>query len=148
MKTTYLLISALLVSSVGVAQKIKETEVPAPVMSSFHNNFKNIKAEKWEKENGNYEAEFDINKVETSATFTADGKLLETETEISSNALPETVTAYVAKNYAGYKTVEAAKIVEGGGKVKYEAEMKKGKVQFDLLFDEGGNFIEKKTDRD
>jgi hypothetical protein len=148
MKTTYLLLSALFVSSVGMAQKIKETEVPGPVMSSFHDNFKNIKAEKWEKEAGNYEAEFDVNKVETSANFTTDGKLIETETEIAINALPEMVKGYITKNYAGYKTLEAAKIVESGGKVKYEAEMKKGKEEFDLLFDDGGNFIEKKTDKD
>ncbi|MGZ3942690.1 MAG: PepSY-like domain-containing protein, partial [Bacteroidia bacterium] len=86
---------------------------------------------------------FDVNKVETSASFSADGKLNETETEIKTSELPKAVTDYIAKNYAGYKNEEAAKIVDAGGKVSYEAEVKKGKEEMDLIFDSNGNFMKK-----
>ena len=136
--------SAILVASCSAnSQAVKESAVPKPVVTSFQTNFAGAKAEKWEKEkDGNYEAEFDWKKIESSATFSADGKLLETEQEISTKELPALVGNYVTKNYAGYKIAEAAKIT-ADGKVMYEAEVKKGKEGFDLIFDSAGNFIKK-----
>ncbi len=120
------------------AQKVKVSEVPKPVIESFNKNFAGVNAESWEKEkDGSYEAEFDLNKVETSATFSPDGKLLERETEISINDLPKAVSDYLAKNHPGKKIKEAAKIIDADGKIKFEAEVDKK----DLLFDEQGNFI-------
>ncbi|MGZ3904746.1 MAG: PepSY-like domain-containing protein [Bacteroidia bacterium] len=144
MKNLIITAAIVLTASAAWAQKVKESEVPKAVLTSFQNNFKGAKVEKWEKEkDGSYEAEFDVNKVETSASFSADGKLNETETEIKTSELPKAVTDYIAKNYAGYKNEEAAKIVDAGGKVSYEAEVKKGKEEMDLIFDSNGNFMKK-----
>jgi hypothetical protein len=142
-KNTFITAIALVfVVNTACAQKVKETEVPKAVVAAFQNNFKGAKVEKWEKEkDGAYEAEFDWNKVETSATFTTDGKLTETEQEIKISALPKTVTDYIAKNYVGHKIAEAAKITDATGKLSYEAEVKKGKEEMDLLFDSNGTFI-------
>lgn len=139
MKTILITTAAIVfILSNASAQKVKASEVPKAVIDSFNKNFNGVKVEGWEKEkDGVYEAEFDLNKVETSATFSVDGKLLETETEIAVSALPKTVTEYLTKNYAGKKIKEAAKIVDAEGKIKYEAEIDKK----DLLFDELGNFI-------
>jgi uncharacterized lipoprotein NlpE involved in copper resistance len=84
--------------------------------------------------------------VETSATFNADGKLKETEQEIKTSELPKTAGDYVAKNYAGHKISEAAKITSADGKITYEAEVKKGKEEMDLIFDESGTFLKKETE--
>ena len=52
------------VANTACAQKVKESEIPKAVVTSFQNNFKGAKVEKWEKEkDGNYEAEFDFNKI-------------------------------------------------------------------------------------
>ncbi len=135
-------VALVFIVNTACAQKIKEAEVPKAVVTSFQTNFKGAKVEKWDKEkDGGYEAEFDWNKVETSATFSADGKLMETEVEIKVSELPKTVTDYVAKNYPGHKIAEAAKITDAAGKLSYEAEVKKGKEEMDLLFDASGNFI-------
>jgi len=134
----------VLTANAAWAQKVKESEVPKAVVTSFQNSFKGAKVEKWEKEkDGTYEAEFDWNKIETSASFSADGKLNETETEIKTSELPKAVTDYIAKNYAGYKNEEAAKITDAAGKISYEAEVKKGKEEMDLIFDANGNFLKK-----
>ena len=144
MKTTIGLMAMMLTMSYANAQKIKESEVPKAVTESFAKNFKDTDVEKWEKEkDGNYEAEFDFKKVETSATFAANGKLLETETEIAINTLPKSITEYVSKNYPDHKIAEAAKIIDDKGKMVYEAEVKKGKEEMDLLFDANGAFIKK-----
>ncbi len=144
MKAITGLVAMMLTVSYANAQKIKESEVPKAVKESFTKNFKGAEVEKWEKEkDGTYEAEFDFNKIETSATFDATGKLLETETEIEVKALPTKVTNYVSKNYPDHKITEAAKITDDKGNVMYEAEAKKGKEEFDLLFDSNGVFIKK-----
>ncbi len=126
------------------AQKVKEAEVPKAVITSFQTHFKGGKVEAWDKEkNGEFEAEFKLNKIEMSANFSADGKLMETEEEIATATLPKTATDYITKNYAGIKIEEAAKITDSNGKITYEAEVKKGKEEIELMFDANGTFIKK-----
>ena len=111
-------------------------DVPAAVKKSFEKNFPGIAVKKWDKENDKYEANFIENGKTMSATFTADGALKETETDINIEDLPATVTSYIKSNYKNATIKEAAVIVRGDSKM-YEAEVK-GK---DLLFDEQGKFL-------
>ena len=145
MKSTIITVAVIVVSmNVATAQKVKESEVPKAVVTSFQTHFKGAKAEGWDKEkNGEYEAEFKMNKVEMSANFSADGTLMETETEIATNTLPKAATEYITKNYPGTKVEEAAKIVNSKGVTVYEAEVKKGKEEIELIFDASGNFTKK-----
>lgn len=141
MKT--IITSAALVFAINTlsAQKVKEAEVPKEVTESFAKNFPGTKAKEWEKEKDTYEAEFNLNKTETSASFKADGTLLETETEIATSALPKAIVEYISKNYAGHKLSEASKIVDAAGTITYEAEIKKGKEEMDLMFDSNAVFF-------
>jgi hypothetical protein len=142
MKTTLLTAAFALILGTASAQKIKEAEVPAPVKEKFAALYPGTKAEKWEKEGANYEAEFEKNEVETSVLFDASGNLLETETEISPNDLPQAAKDYMLKNKPGEKIHEASKIVSANGTVTYEAEVKDG----DYIFDANGNFISKEAE--
>lgn len=117
-------------------KKEKAVNVPAAVTAAFAKQFGTADAD-WEKEGVNYEAEFEHNKRETSTVFSADGKLLETEVEISVTELPAAAMEYIKKNHAGATVKEATKITDAAGVVTYEAEIK-GK---DLIFDAKGNFI-------
>jgi len=143
MKTTIILMAMLLNVSLASAQKINEADVPASVKSAFAKKYPGAKVEKWEKEGADYEAEFDLSKVESSAVFDVNGNFKGLEQEIKSSELPKAVTDYCAKTYAGYKLTEAAKITDSTGKVMYEAEMSKGKEEFDVIFDDKGIFIKK-----
>ncbi len=140
-----IIISAILVFSINTtfAQKMKEAEVPAKVKESFAKKYPGTKVEEWEKEGADYEAEFDLNKVESSAVFEANGTFKELEQEIKTTALPKAVTDYCTKTFTGYKLAEAAKITDAAGKMMYEAEMTNGKEHFDALFDDKGNFSKK-----
>jgi hypothetical protein len=129
----------LIATSYANAQKIKETEVPAAVKSSFAKLYPNSKVEKWEKENGNYEAGFHINKVETSVLLDVNGTLKETETEIAVSVLPKPVSEYISKNVPGKKIKEASKITDVKGVITYEAEVD----EVDYVFDSNGSFIKK-----
>lgn len=146
MKTSIATISTIALClgfTIANAQHLKEAEVPANIKAAFSKKYAGAKVEKWEKEGADYEAEFHLNKVESSAVFTADGTFKELEQEIKESELPKAATDYCTKNYVGYKLEEAAKITEANGTVMFEAEMKKGKEHFDVMFDHKGNFHKK-----
>jgi hypothetical protein len=124
------------------AQKAKETEVPTAVKESFAKQYPNAKVEKWEKEGALYEAEFHVNKIETSVTFDASGNLQDIETEIAVSELPKLVSDYMSKNVPGKKITEASKLVNAEGMVYYEAEANGA----DYIFDGDGNFVKKEVE--
>ncbi len=137
MKKIILMVVLGITSNITYAQKLKTEKVPSVVKDGFNASFPNTQVKSWEKENGKYEAAFEVNKVETSALLDVDGKLVETESAINVSELPKAAIDYLSKTYKGVKIKEAAKIIESTGKIKYEAEIK-GK---DILFDEKGNLI-------
>lgn len=145
MKQLFLIAAICLSVSFVNAQKIKSTDVPSVVTSLFVSLYPNIKNAKWEKEEANYEAVFDLNKKRSTVTFDAKGNLMETETEMEVSALPIGCSDYSTKNCSEYKIKGVAKITDSRGVVTYEAELKKGMMgdEMDLFFDSKGNFIKK-----
>ena len=142
MKKIFLLLVIGFAATTDNAQKVKEAEVPAEVKAAFTKNYPNVKAKGWEKEDGNYEVEFDSNKNEMTLVIDPKGNVVQTETEIKVSELSKTITDYCAKNYAGKKIKEASKIVDAKGVVTYEAEIEK----MDVLFDANGRFIKESKD--
>lgn len=122
------------------AQKLSEKAVPEAVKAAFKTKYPAVSKVKWEKENLNYEAEFEENEIESSALLDTSGKILEIESEISQNQLPGVVQSYLKKNHSGEKIKEVAKITDSNGVVTYEVEIKSG----DKIFDTDGNLIVKK----
>jgi uncharacterized membrane protein YkoI len=123
------------------AQKAKE-ETPAAAKTAFAAKFPTAQKAKWSLEKpGEYEVEFTLNKVESTALFDATGNLLETETEISVGELPQAARTILTKNFAGYKLDEIEKSTDGKGVVSYEMEASKGKVKLELCFDANGKVL-------
>ena len=142
-KLTLTTITLCLGFTLAKAQEVKEADVPAKVKEAFAKKYASSKAKEWEKEGDAYEVEFNLNKVESSAIFSADGTFKELEQEIKLSELPKSVSDYCAKNYIGWKIEEAEKITDASGKVMFEAEMEKGKEHFDVMFDDKGAFVKK-----
>lgn len=142
MKTKVLSI-ALLITISTQAQKIHKSNVPSPVTKAFVQKYPSSKVEKWEKEGANYEAEFELNNVESSAVFDENGNFKEIEQEIALNELPKKALIYCSQQYVNHQLTEAAKIINSNGSITFEAELKKGEDHFDILFDENGTFIKK-----
>ena len=137
MKKLILVTVAAMITSLPFAQKTQDKNVPVAVKTSFLKQYPDAKEVKWEKENGNYEAEFEVGETDYSVLIDASGNIIETEIEISVDALPANAKEYVSKNHAGQKIKEAAKITDAKGTVTYEAEIK----GTDLIFDSNGVFI-------
>lgn len=139
MKNLVILLAAVMTVSCTNTQKLKDKDVPEVVKSALQKAYPAAKEIKWEKENGNFEAGFELGETEADYSLVIDnsGNILETEIEIKAEELLAKVRDYVAKNYAGQKIKEAAKITDSKGVVTYEAELK----DKDLIFDSNGNFI-------
>lgn len=141
MKKYALIGIAGLISFGSFAQKLKEKDVPTAVVAAFHKQFPEAKEVKWEKEKENYEASFDLKKVDNSVVFDESGKFIESEIEIKMSELPKGVVEYVQKTYS-QKVKEAAKITAANGTVTYEAEIK----GMDLHFDKDGKFLKEEKE--
>jgi hypothetical protein len=137
MKTTIMIFSMVSIFCQVHAQKLMEKDVPQAVAMAFKKEHPSIKEVDWKKEAGNYEAEFEENKMELAAKYTVSGKLIETQMEITVSTLPAPALEYLKNNYKGEKIEEASKITAANGIVMYEAEVK----GMDVIFDSKGNFM-------
>lgn len=137
MNKIFILSLLIFFSGFSFAQKISADKVPAAVKSKFSSLYPATVIPVWEKENGNYEAAFQLNKKKMSVLIDPMGNLKETETFIQVAELPAAAKQYVEKNKAGAKIAEASRIVDSNGRITFEAEVN-GK---DMVFDEKGNFV-------
>jgi hypothetical protein len=139
MKKTFLFPSMLIALAINAhAQDIKSKDVPVEVKKALAAKYPNATRVNWEKEKGNYEANWGGKSGEdTSVQFTPAGAFVEEVNVISVSQLPASVAVYVKAHYNSAKIKEAGKVIDASGRRMFEAEIK-GK---DLLFDESGNFI-------
>jgi hypothetical protein len=128
--------SALLVTATQ-AQDLKSSNVPATVKSALLKKYPEATKASWEKEKGNFEANWGGKSGEdNSVQFTPSGEFIEQVKAISVSELPKSVPAYVKQRYKGAKITEAGRVTDAKGKTSYEAEVH-GK---DINFDENGKF--------
>jgi len=134
-----LLVSIILLMTAGwaTAQDLKTKDVPEVVKSALIKKYPEAAKVSWEKEKGNYEANWGGKSGEdNSVQFTPSGNFVEIVKAIPVSSLPANVATYVKVHYKS-KIKEAGKVTDAAGKTFFEAEIK-GK---DLIFDENGNFV-------
>jgi len=140
MKSRLLIGGALIALASGSlkAQDLKTTAVPAVVKEALAKKYPEATKVSWEKEKGNYEANWGGKSGEdNSVQLTPTGTFIEIVKAIPITDLPKNVALYVSAHYKGAKIKEAGKVTDAAGKTMYEAEIK-GRG---LVFDENGNFI-------
>jgi hypothetical protein len=133
------------VSTATFAQKEKgekegkeKITVPAAVKSALAKKYPEATKVSWEKEKGNYEANWGGRSGEdNSVQFTPAGNFIEIVKAIPVSELPAPVLAYVKEHYKGTKITEAGRVTDAKGKISYEAEVNRK----DIIFDEKGNFV-------
>jgi hypothetical protein len=138
-KILLVIIIGIIVNTVQ-AQDLKTASVPAVVRAAFVKKYPNAVKVSWEKENGNYEANWGGRSGEdNSVTYTPSGIFVEIINVIPVNQLPAKVAPYIKQHYKGAKITEAGKVTDAKGNLTYEAEIK----GTDLVFDPNGNFLKK-----
>ena len=147
MKNLFILTICFTFISIYCAQaqeKSKKVDVPAVVKSAFEVKYPKAEKVSWGIEKpGEFEAEFVLNRIESSAVFSTTGQFLESETEIKESELPQAVKATIAKDFAGYKTGDVAKSTDAKGVVSYEIGVSKGKEKLEISFDSNGKLLSK-----
>ena len=119
-------------------ESTKRLIVPAAVKTALSNKYPEATKVTWEKEKGNYEANWGGKSGEdNSVQFTPTGEFIEIVKAMPVSQLPQAIITYVKEHYKGAKITEAGKVTNAKGKITYEAEVN-GK---DLIFDENGNFV-------
>ena len=112
--------------------------VPSIVKSALYKRYPEAKNVTWEKEKGNYEANWGGKSGEdNSVQFTPAGDFIEIVNAIPISQLPELVIVYINRHYKGARISEAGKITDAKGKLSYEAEVNRK----DLIFDEKGKLV-------
>jgi hypothetical protein len=144
MKKIFVLLSAcLLISLMGYSQSIPSDKVPANIKQAFGIKFPATTDVKYELETKDYEVTFKVKGVSMSANFDPTGKWLETETEIKESDLPKEVSTSVARNFAGFKISEVAKVESADKGLCYEMDLKKDKEGYEVQFSPKGDVIKK-----
>jgi hypothetical protein len=122
----------------AIAQDLKDKAVPAIVKEALMKKYPHATKVSWEKEKGNYEANWGGKSGEdTSVQFTPAGVFVEEVDAIAVSNLPAPIAVYVKAHYNGAKIKEAGKVTDAAGNKLFEAEIK-GK---DLIFDASGKFV-------
>ena len=143
MKKLMTLLVCMVFVAFSFAQKPKD-ETPVAAKTAFAAKYPTAQKVKWSVEKpGEFEVEFTLNKVATSALYDATGKLLETEGEIKEAELPQAVKATIVKDFAGYKLDEIEKSTDAKDVTSYEMEAFKGKAKFEISFDANGKLLSK-----
>lgn len=124
--------------------KEEVVQIPDVVKDAFAKAYPNAMGTKWEAEEGNFEAEFTVENIETCVLYNKTGSLLETETSMEPSKLPDAVKKYCADNMKGKEIKEAAKFTDAYSIVTYEAEVD-GE---DYIFDADGVFKYKSQEKD
>ncbi len=115
-----------------------KVNIPPAVKSAFVKKYPDASKVTWEKEEGNYEANWGGKSGEdNSVQFNPSGDFIEMVKAIPVNELPENVIEYVKQHYSGAKITEAGKVTDAQGKLSFEAEVNRK----DIVFDENGNFV-------
>ncbi len=124
-------------------KECEEIKVPASVETTFKSLYPKVDEIEWNKEKSEYEAEFEFNEKEMSASFDSIGNLIETEEEIAITALPASITEQLKEAIASGNIKEASKMTDAKGVITYEAEFKK-----DLVFNSDGKCLNESEEND
>lgn len=143
MKKQVLFIVTVLFSGFLFAQDIQVNQVPQVVVNQFQNDFPKAKDIEWELSNNVYNVDFEIGwGNDYEAWYSAEGKLIKVEEEISKNDLPNAVTQAIGKNYPDFRIDDVEKVTEGN-KIHYKVEIENREMEQVLHMDPDGNVVTK-----
>ena len=120
------------------AQKCKSKNVPFSITNAFKQTHPTIQKTHWGKDEMNYQVTYVEHNAPVSITYDPLGKMIITETQISVEQLPVSVTQYVEKNYPQDIYEDVAKITDADNSIAYEVQIKNTA----LIFDAQGNFVQ------
>ena len=119
------------------AQDVAAQDVPEAVKSALSQKFANATDLDWEMSGSNYEADFDVNRIDHTVLLDPSGKILMTKRDILEKDLPQGIRTAISQNYKGMR-VDDVEQVEKDGKTYYQLELdQKGQDKKVVLAQDG-----------
>lgn len=120
-----------------------QKSVPENIKKEFMQKYPEAKVVKWDNEEGNeWEAGFQLNGKEMSASYDMTGRWLESEAAITFDMLPPAAQNTIKTDYSGFKPVETL-ILENPQMKGYEVVLKKGNNRVTIVFKSDGTILKK-----
>lgn len=119
-----------------------QAQTPASVAAAFKEKYKDVKNVKWNAgDNNTYEADFESDSIAYTATFTDDGKWIQTESSIDSEDLPQVIKDALSKQYDSYLVSDAELIDSNDQGRMYSVHIERGDETTMVLLNEDGKII-------
>ncbi|MBT8255881.1 MAG: PepSY-like domain-containing protein [Bacteroidia bacterium] len=144
MKSISNLLAAVLLA-ISTSCSSGKIQVPEVVTQAFGQKYPQATEVEWEQDENMYEVEFELQKIEYTATYNARGKWVGTEHQITLEDLPTAARTLLQSKYSEYRVVEVEAVEDPDGN-KFEVEINGNAEVLDLLFSEEGRLL--KTEKD
>lgn len=118
----FLLMTGTFLSCDSNDDDMKIEDVPATVREALLSSFPEATGIDWEKKGEDYEADFDVDRVDHNAMLNASGTVLKHKYDIPETDLPEAIRATISQNYANHKIDDPEVLVQNGDTL-YQVEL-------------------------
>lgn len=122
--------AGILLTSCGSG--LPESEVPSVVKNTLATTFPHNGPVEWEKEKGNYEAEFREDTLDYKALISPEGAVLRYKQEIAAGELPPQVQQTLQAQYRDHEVEDLERVVRGK-EAYYQLELEKGLKEMRLV---------------
>lgn len=113
-------------------RELRESNVPSVVKNTLAASFSYTGPVDWEKQQGNYEAEFGKDSLDYKALISPAGALLRYKQPITPNELPQPVQQTLQAQYRDYGVEDLERVVRGS-EAYYQLELEKGLKELQLV---------------
>jgi uncharacterized membrane protein YkoI len=131
-------------TAIANAQDLSKNEVPQAVKTVFNKQYPKAYDIEWERKGDNYEASFDLSRVDYKAVYTPTGNVVFFEKDITTGALPKIIIKNIKVKYPNYR-IDDAKMINTKGVITYKVDLD-GKPDLDVWYTPTGKFIKEITD--
>jgi hypothetical protein len=145
MKKTILFLMTVALGLHLSAQDLQPNQVPNPVKQAIAKQFPKASGIQYGMANSTYQASFYDQGKQCIVTCTANGTVLETDTEITPAQLPKPVSSSAEKNFKGYTIMTAVKRDATDKGICYEMDLKKGNSGYSVRFSDTGEILFKEA---
>jgi hypothetical protein len=119
-------------------------KISVTIISAFASDFPEVQKVKWRVEtHGEFVADFELNGAASAAVYDINGKLIESETEITGSELPQSVLVEMYESFAGFKIDKIEQVIDSNDIITYEMAAGKGKSEYELVFLVNGKLFKK-----
>ena len=140
--TLLILFSAFRISY-SQEKKIKEALVPQSVLDGYKEKYKKLEVSNWLQDGEKYLAVFDKGESTFKASFTSDGKWLQSSTKVKEESVSGAVKKAIKNTeWKDWKISESYKVETPEYKKLFVLHMKKGKEKKILTFDPTGKAMD------